>query len=56
MGRPKKITEETESQEIETTSQGEVEIPLILSASELQKLTTEQQQLFRSKGGTSTEN
>jgi hypothetical protein len=59
MGRPRKNQEieSDESEEIEKNQpQKASEFPLIMSIAQLQKLTIEEQQLFRTKGGTTTEN
>jgi len=60
MARPKKIQEdETDEQSEDSTNnqpQKANEFPLIMSIAQLQKLTIEEQQLFRTKGGTTTEN
>jgi len=59
MGRPRKNQEieSDESEEIEKNQpQKASEFPLIMSIAQLQKLTPEQQQLFRANGGTSIEN
>ena len=60
MARPKKIQEdETDEQSGDSTNnqpQKANEFPLIMSIAKLLTLTTEQQQLFRANGGTTTEN
>ncbi len=60
MGRSKKIQldeSDIESDQNENTQPQEtIEIPLIMSIAELEKLTDKQKQLFRANGGTSTQN
>jgi len=47
MGRPRKVIEGVESEELEANSE-----PLIITVSELQKLSHEEKTKFRFSGGT----
>jgi len=59
MGRPRK-NQEIESEQLDEVENNQPQKAdgqiLIMPIAQLQKLTPEQQQLFRAKGGTTTEN